>query len=231
MLSNRRRHSMDKYFALHGDPEPPGCAACHHETPYVEGTPEWLRQPSRRYIVTVLGGNAVYTCRDEAACRQRSLARAEHEGDPDEGVADEERSTLNLPDAPGDAIAADLDDTDVDGFEGITSSIVRYQLARARLPRNWAEITTGPRDQRTCIAVLTASTALSNALKNEYLFHILAARKAGARWEAIAAATGDWDATTCREEFLADEIDPRDWPECDTAEVGRLTAADDPRPI
>jgi hypothetical protein len=188
----------------HGAPEPAGCAVCGTATPPPrrpsdEGDPR--DAPWQRYRVIELDGAWGYVCTDEHVCRQRLRAQANGE-DPDQG-----EDPLQWADGQPDHIDTTLD-ISADSLHGATmrEALAHYELARASSPRRWREISQSPADRRALLALVTSASTLAATASDAAWYYILAARKAGASWTDLAAATGQPTAQECRADFCRSRI-------------------------
>jgi hypothetical protein len=148
-----------------------------------------------------LDGAWAYVCTDEHVCRQRLRAQADFEG-PDRG-----EDPLQWADGQPDHIDTTLD-ISADSLHGATmrEALAHYELARDNSPRRWREISQSPADRRALLALVTSASTLAATASDAAWYYTLAARKTGASWADLAAATGHPTALECRSDFLKDRI-------------------------
>lgn len=192
----------------HGVTEPSACADCGHVTPVDPATPPAWRAPWRRYRPVEQSGAWKYVCTDRAACQQRQLAPArEEDSDPLTAVIGG-RSTFT--------VSLDLSGEWAHAVGGLGEAIANFQHVRANCPRQWDQV--GPEDRRALTALVSAVTAIEEAVGIAQNYVMLPALKAGASWSDLAAATGEWTADECRADYL-ERVKSLDWPEQQDAEI------------
>ncbi len=108
-------------------------------------------------------------------------------------------------------------------LDGIEEAVANYQHVRAHCPRRWDQI--GPEDRRPLTALVSAVEAIQAAVHTALYYAPLPALKAGATWDDLAAATGEWTADECRADYL-ERVNSLDWPEKEAAEIRSLLHVD-----
>ena len=209
---------LDPVTALtreHDVTEPSACADCGHVTPADPTKPPAWRAAWRRYRPVEEDGVWRYVCADRAACRQRQLAAVE-DGDSDPLTAVVGTSSTFT-------VSLDLSGEWAHTADGIDEAIANYQHARAHCPRRWDQI--APEDRRALTALVSAVEALQATVDTALHYVPLPALKAGATWDDVAAATGEWTADECRDDYL-DRVKSLDWPEAQAAEIRSLLRID-----
>lgn len=200
----------------HGATEPRACADCGAVcAPQPDMEPN-AQAPWRRYSpVESTGEEWRFVCRDRAACRQR--LRSEKRGDDPltavVGTPDTVTSTLNL---SGDLIQT----------MSLSETVAAFQLAQARSPRTWIEIS--PRDLHPLLALVSAAMALRDTATDALMYVIPTALKAGATWAELAEMSG-FDCAEDLRTWHLETVQSLDWPPEQTAEIEALlaTPADD----
>lgn len=199
----------------HGVTEPAACADCGHVTPPDPTKPPAWRAAWRRYRPVEEDGVWRYVCSDRAACQLRQLAPAEED--------DCDPLTALVGGTSSFAVSLDLSGEWAHTVDGIEEAVANYQHVRAHCPRRWDQI--GPEDRRALTALVSAVEALQAAVDTALHYAPLPALEAGATWDDLAAATGEWTADECRADYL-ERVQSLDWPEKEAAEIRALLEVD-----
>lgn len=201
----------------HGATDPAACADCGHVTPVDPAKPPEWRAPWRRYQPREEAGVWRYVCVDQAACQQRQLA-TDHD-EPSDPLA------AVIGGSSGFAVSLDLSGEWAQTVGHLDEAIANFQHVRAHCPRRWDQI--GPSDRRALTALVSAVTAIEEAVDVARNYAVLPALKAGATWADLAAATGEWTAAECRAAYL-EQVEALDWPEQEAPEIHELLAQESP---
>ncbi|MCW2539414.1 MAG: hypothetical protein JWN95_1139 [Frankiales bacterium] len=195
----------------HGVSTPAGCAKCGAFTPPRRDEPVDERDaPWRRYDVIRVEGTWSYVCTDEQICEQRQR------GDAISSVLTEADDPMQWADGQPSHLETTLD-VSGESLHGATmrEALAHYELAHNSSPRRWREISSSPADRRVLLALVSSSTALTAAAAAASWYYTLAARKTGATWDDLAAATGYQSGEECCARFtqepvidLDDVVDP-----------------------